>query len=276
MMGRIFLALALVWGTWTLPAQAAEERAAQMGALFEALDLEQTVEIMHEEGLRYGAQIASDMMPDADMDSWNATIARIYDAERMSGLVRREVTARMDGAQIAPLTTFFASDLGGRIVALELAARRSFLQDGMEETAQDALGAAQRQNLPVLEQIEGLISDSDLIERNVMGALNSNLMFYRGLVDGGASDLGEADILADVWEQENAVREDTDTWLRGFLLIAYQPLSEGDIEAYAALYRSAPGRALNAALFAGFNQMYEELSYLLGRAVAEHVTSAPL
>ncbi|MFY9238441.1 MAG: DUF2059 domain-containing protein [Roseovarius sp.] len=277
MMARFLPALALVFGLWlTGPAQAGEERAAQIEALLEALDLEQTVEIMEAEGLRYGAQVLRDFAPDADLDSWNETVARIYDRDRMGALVRSELATRMEGVDIAPLTAFFASDVGARIIALELAARRGFMQDGMEEAAQVALGQAEGQNLPILDQIEVLIADSDLIERNVMGSLNSNLMFYRGLMDGGASDLGEADILADVWAQEGAVRTETEDWLRGFLLIAYQPLSAEDLEAYGALYRSVEGRALNAALFGGFNQMYEELSYLLGRAVAERMMSAPL
>ncbi|MBZ8119180.1 DUF2059 domain-containing protein [Roseovarius sp. LXJ103] len=277
MMMRILPAVALAFGLlMSGPAPASEERAAQIEALLEALDLEQTVEIMEAEGLRYGAQVLRDFAPDADLDSWNATVARIYDSARMSALVRAEFATGMEGVETAPLTAFFSSDVGARIIALELAARRGFMQDGMEEAAQAALGQAEADKLPILEQIDALISDSDLIERNVMGSLNSNLMFYRGLMDGGASELGEADILADVWSQEGAVRTETEIWLRGFLLIAYQPLSAQDLEAYGALYRSVEGRGLNAALFGAFNQMYEELSYLLGRAVAERMMSAPL
>lgn len=281
MIRRAVLALALIWGglapaVWGGMALAAEDRAAQMSALLDALEPSQTIEIMQEEGLRYGAQIARDMMPDADQTSWGATVARIYDPARMEQLVRAALTERMDGVELEPLAEFFTSELGTRIIALELAARRSFLQDGMEEAAQEGLAAAEAADAPILAQIDTLISDSDLIERNVMGSLNSNLMFYRGLIDGGASDLGEADILSDVWAQEDGLRADTSQWLRGFLLMAYQPLEPSELDAYAALYRSAPGRALNAALFGGFNQMYDELSYLLGRAVADHMTSAPL
>ena len=39
---------------------------------------------------------------------------------------------------------------------------------------------------------------------------------------------------------------------------------------------SAPGRAMNAALFAGFNEMYDRISYALGLAAAQELAAEEL
>jgi hypothetical protein len=115
-----------------------------------------------------------------------------------------------------------------------------------------------------------------LVERNVTGALNSNLMFYRGLADGGALEMTRDEMLAEVWSQDDTLRAETRDWLGAFLLTAYRPLEPAELEAYITFYRSRPGQQLDTALFAAFNRMYEELSYLTGRAVARFMRSRKL
>ena len=82
-----------------------------------------------------------------------------------------------------------------------------------------------------------MIDDSDLIEFNVMGTLNSSLMFYRGLSDGGAYEATEDEIFADVWSQEEATRDSSAEWLGAFLMVAYEPL---DPRTDGRLYRDLP------------------------------------
>ncbi|RKF17018.1 DUF2059 domain-containing protein [Roseovarius spongiae] len=275
MIARVALLTAALWAL-CLPGFAQEDREAQLRRLYEALDMSGTIAIMDEEGDLYGAQIAEEMLPDADADAWAATVARIYSPERMQKLVEDEMAAALGQEDIAPILAFFEAELGERIVALELAARKAFLDPEVEEAAKARAEAAKARGDPVMDLVDTLIADSDLVELNVAGGLNSNLMFYRGLADGGALDLGEEDILRDVWAQEEESRADTQAWLRAFLLLAYDPLTLEELDAYAAFYRTDAGRALNAALFRSYNRMYDQLSYLLGQAVAQHVTSAPL
>jgi len=135
-----------------------------------------------------------------------------------------------------------------------------------------------REGDPRVEMITRFAEANDLVERNVAGALNANLAFYRGMVAGGAFDggLSESEILADVWSQEAEVRRETEEWLFPFLAMAYQPLSEDDLGAYLAFSETAPGQALNAALFAGFDAMFEAISQDLGLAAARMMTSQDL
>lgn len=257
-------------------AQQGAERSAQIDALIAALRIADTVAVMREEGLVFGREVGSDMLADGESDGWPAVVSRIYDAEKMRALVTQGIGEALGGADPEPMIAFFASPRGQEIVALELAARRAFLDPVVEESARERLETRRDANDPLLDHVDRLIEDSDLIERNVSGALNANLMFYNGLVDGGALEMSQDDILADVWSQEDEVREDARDWLQSFLVMAYDSLSETDLEAYAAFYRSPDGQALNRATFTAFDRMYEEISYLLGRAVAQRMQSERL
>ncbi|MGQ3486278.1 DUF2059 domain-containing protein [Roseovarius pacificus] len=254
----------------------ADETQAQFEALLNALQIEETVHVMHDEGVAYGKEVGADMLPDADAVSWQRVVNRIHDADKMRALVERGFADALAGEDLTPMLDFLQTPRGQNIVGLEIAARRAFLDSAVEEAARDRLEQRRDENAPVLELISQLIRDSDLIERNVTGALNSNLMFYNGLVDGGALEMSQDDILSDVWSQEDTVREDARDWMNAFLLMAYEPLEPADLQAYVEFYRTPAGRVLNRAMFDAFNRMYEELSYILGRAVARHMQSEKL
>ncbi len=247
-----------------------------MAALIDALRIDETVEIMRKEGLRYGGELGAEMLPGVNANAWQDQVARIYDTDKMAQVVTQGFETALDGKEIAEVVAFFTSETGQEIISLELSAREAFLNEDTEMAAMDAYERARDENSHLFQQVETLISDSDLVDYNVMGALNSNLMFYRGLADGGAFEMSEEDMLADVWSQEGDVRNDSEGWLGAFLILAYQPLDDAELEAYAEFYRSEQGKVLNAAIFEAYDQMYEELSYLLGRAVAQQMQSEEL
>lgn len=266
----LWLALAV-----SVPAQDAN-RTDELATLFEALDVSGTIQIMREEGLQYGDQIAAEMLPEADAAAWAGQVSRIYSPPRMQRLVENEMTVLLEGVDLAPILAFFDTPEGRRIVELELDARRAFMDPEVDAAATDRAREARAEGRPVMSVIDEMISDSDLVDRNVTGSLNSNLMFLRGLADGGASDLGEEDMIREVWAQSDQTRAETELWLGAFLLTAYAPLDHAELQRYAEFYRTEAGQALNSALFGAFNRMYDELSYLLGQAVADQLTSVPL
>ena len=67
-----------------------------------------------------------------------------------------------------------------------------------------------------------------------------------------------------MWAQEEDIRADTEEWVYSYLALAYDPLSNEDIEAYIALSRSDEGRALNRALFGAFDDLFVDISRRLG------------
>ena len=248
----------------------------QIEDLSKALRLSDTVAIMRDEGLVYGRDLGLEMLPEGDSEGWQDVVSRIHDADKMQALVEAGFAAALEGEDVAQMLAFFTSERGQEIVGLELAARRAFMDDAVEEAAMDRSERLRDRDAPILERIGRLIEDSDLIERNVMGALNTQLAFYQGLIDGGAFEMSQDDVLADVWGQEDTLRRESRDWLNAFLLMAYEPLAPEDLEAYAEFYRSPAGAALNSAVFAAFDRMYEELSYLLGRSIAQRMQSEKL
>lgn len=253
-------------------------RAAPIDELYRALDIPQMLDVMREEGLAYGEELAQDMFAGLGRDRWRAALDQIYDTDRMAAAVRPDFEAALDEADIPPLLAFFTSRDGRRILELELSARRAMIDDAVEDAARTRFRDLEEGDgdTATLRRIETFIEANDLIDANVEGALNASFQFYRGLVDGGAFDISEAEILADVWGQEEETRADTREWLFGYMLMAYGPLDEGVLDAYVALSASPEGRALNRALFAGFNRMYDEISYALGLAAAQQMRGQDL
>lgn len=260
----------------SVPPAIAAGRSAELHELTRLLGFAETVQIMREEGLSYGAELRDSMVPDASPAVWEAAVARIYDTDKMLDVVTEEFDTALAGADLAPMLAYFRGDEGQEIVRMELAARRAFMAEGIEDGARAMVAELAEADAPLLGQVDTLIADSDMVEFNVMGQLNAQLNFYRGLVEGGAFEMTEEEMLSDVWAQEEAAREDSRDWLRAFMTMAYQPVDDPVLERYAEFYRTEPGQDLNRALFAGFDRMYDELSYLLGFAVAEQMRSQPL
>lgn len=100
--------------------------------------------------------------------------------------------------------------------------------------------------------------------------MNSNVAFYTGLMAGGAFDeaLTQDQIVNDVWDQEADIRATTSEWVYGFLMLAYDPVSVADLETYTKFSASDTGVALNGALFAAFDDMFDAISFALGREAA--------
>lgn len=269
MLTRVFAALALA--LWAATAMAGD----QTERLFAALRVDETIQIMREEGLAYGDQLAQDMLPSGLDPAWSALVSRIYNPEKMALVVRRHFDAVFDSAHADTLIRFFESETGKEIIAAELDARRAFMEPDIEEAAR-ATWRETDKTTARQKAIADYIAANDLIGLNVAGALNANFLFYRGLSEGGGLEMSEEDMLKDVWSQEGETRDDTREWLFAYLTLAYDPLPLGAVRAYADLSLTPAGRTLNRALFAGFDQMYADLSLSLGLAVGSRMIGEEL
>lgn len=255
---------ALILSTFANTARASEAT----DKLLTALGMEQMIRIMREEGLTYAVELGDEMLPGGYSDSFGANVARIYDTDAMEQSVRAGFAAALDGTDINALEVFFASPLGTRIVALEISAREAMMDSAIEDAAKERARQYEAEDDAAFLKVQDFIKEGDLLEANVVGALNSNIQFYRGLVDGEAFALSEAEIVADVWEQVDATRAETREWLYAFLIMAYAPLDAEGFDAYAQLLNTPEGRVMTRALFQGFDSMYGDISYALGLACA--------
>ena len=250
--------------------------AAGIADVARALRLPDLLAVMREEGIRYGRELEAELFPGAGGGRWESLVAAIHETGRMQRIVEGRLEAELGAEPDATeaILTFFAADPGARIVALELAGREALLDDSVRDAAELAWQDMQAQDDPRLALIGRLVEANDLLEQNVAGALNGNMAFYRGMIDGGAmaATMPEAELMADLWSQEPQIRAETEAWLMPYMVLAYRPLSDADLEAYVTFSRSVAGQVLNRALFAAFEQLFGMVSRDLGLTAAQMVT----
>ena len=263
---------------WALPAAAQDDQAAKIDALFDALALQEMLLIMQEEGREYAMTLASDMFPDGDDASWAAAVAQIYDPEMMYEEVRGAFGEALEGDDIDGMLAFYTSEPGETIIDLEVSARRALLDEAVEAASKDNAAIAILDETPRYLLVHDFVDANDLIETNIVGALNSNYAFYMGLIDGGAGLPGVTSetALQDVWAQEPQIRENTTEWVYSFLLMAYQPLSDAELRTYIAFSETEAGQDINTALFEAFNGMFDDVSHALGLAASRAMISQEL
>ncbi len=251
-------------------------RASPADDLLQAIRIDDMLGIMREEGLGYGRDLSRDMLGRPATERWEGVVSRIYDIDRMREVVRDGVARGLDGAEIPQVLAYLETEEGQRIVDLELSAREAMIDEGTEAAARERFVAIEGSDDPVLLLVERFIAANDLVEANVAGALNASFQFYRGLSDGGALPMAEDEILSEVWSTEEDTRADTRDWLYGYMLMAYAPLDQEVLEDYVDLSASEEGRRMNRALFTGFNEMYDSISYALGLAAAQEMQGEDL
>jgi len=254
----LILALILPTASW----------ADQIDDLFAALQGPASVSILRDEGMANAAEMEQWMLGRPTSARWARGLESVYDVTRMETRMRAGFRTALEGVDIAPLLAFYRGPIGSRMVALELSARQAFLLSEVEEDARATW--RQGDGGPHATAIDDFIRQNDLIERNVTGALNSNHAFLVALAQ-GAPDLEtrtEPEILRDIWDEADGIRADTDEWMHAFLTMAWAPLSPQDVAAVMTLSNTPEGQALNHALFAGFDVMFEEVSHLTGLAIA--------
>ena len=275
---RLVTPLTFAVSLFTAPlwAQSADEAA--VDALLDALGMPQMVEIMREEGLAYGDTLAVEMLPSGPTDQWRMAVSAVYDTEMMYEEVRGAFAEAVAGDDIDAMLAFFTSQTGEKIVGLELSARRAYLDEAVEMASKENAAIAMMDETPRFLMVQEFVDVNDLIEANVVGSLNSSYAFYTGLIDGGAMPAGVTGetALQDVWAQEPEVRKDTTEWVYSFLLMAYQPLSDAELEAYIEFSRTDAGQDMTDALFAAFDGMFEDISRGLGLASARFMISQEL
>lgn len=237
------------------------------------LQFDEAFEVLREEGLQQAADLAETMLPRARGPTWDSALAKVYDMRRIRAAFNRALRVQLAQKPdlIADIQDFFASDLGQRVLTLEIEARRAFLDVAQEEAARVAADTPETARDPKWRLIADLIEANDLIEMNVAGGLSGSLAFTLGLQDSGAT--GEVrpvdDLVAEVWGQEAQLRADMESWLKAYFGLAYSPLTEGELATYLAFLQSPAGQHYSLSLFVAFDVTFRQISQDLGRAVGQ-------
>jgi hypothetical protein len=257
-------------------ATATEQVPGDVRAIHEALLIPEVVDVIATEGVAHGEDLAQTIFGDRPApQDWTDLVAAIYDPARMKEEVLASLAENLEGEDTAAMRAFLEAEPGRSLTALELDTREAMIDEELEQEAKEAAAVAMFQNSPRLELLRRYAEATDLVEMNVAGTMNNNVAYLTGLLDGGAltDDMTESDILADVASQEPQIRAQTEEWAYSFLLKAYEPASDADIEALIAFSESEPGQALNRAVFEAFDERFTDISRALGLAAARYMTT---
>lgn len=244
--------------------------------LIRVLEIEEVAQVLRDEGLFHGQDLNRNMLGGLGGALWDHTIDQIYNVEWMTRILGQTLDQHLKPDEKAAVLAYFETELGQKILDLETAARVAMSDPDVEEVARATYEELRGSDDEQLKLVTKFITVNDLLERNVAGTLSSSYQFYKGLADGGASEATEDDILADVWRSVDDVRLDTEGWLYGFLLMAYQPLEPEEMQSYIRFSEGRAGQALNSALFEGFDLVFNDVSYALGVALARAMNASDL
>lgn len=244
-------------------------------ALYDVLQIDSMIDVLRAEGIADAAEIAEGFSPAGGSPGWQSAVERIYDPARMRSVVADRLALvmadKVDAA--AGAVAFFAAPTGRRALQLETDARRALLDKDTEAAAHARWQEMVVQGDDRVVLIRRFAEVNDLVESNVAGAMNSSLAFYQGLAGTGGpfARMTEADILDLARGNEGETRASTEDWLFPFLALAYEPLSDAELQTYIAYSETPAGQALNAAMFATFNDLFNGVSRDLGRAVGNEM-----
>lgn len=247
--------------------------------LFEALRLPEIVDVISSEGQEDAEALAQTMFQAAPPPStWTDMVADIYDPEHLEAELLVSLSEELEGVDMAPMIAFFENEPGRTLIAREVETRVALSDEEAEEAAREAAAVAAADRSSRFDLLTRYVEALDLIEYNVVGSLNSNYAYVSGLLDGGAlgGDMTESDVLSDLWMQEPQIRADTSEWVMAFLLSAYEPVPDADIEALIAFSETEPGQVLNRAIFGAFDERFFEISRALGLVAARYMTTEEL
>lgn len=237
--------------------------------LANVLRLEEVASILHDEGLAYGENLDASILDGKGGHYFHERVAELYDKDQIKTDLNTALNAQLDPVEIKQVISFFETDMGQRILSLENSARIAMADQAIEEAARDSFTSQLGRDDIRLSEVERFVEANDLVNRNVNSAMEANFHFYRGLANGGGTGMSAHDMRAQVLADEHELRADTTSWLYGFLLMAYKPLKIEELRSYSDFSETPTGQALNRALFSGFDQIYNTISYELGIIVAQ-------
>lgn len=86
----------------------------------------------------------------------------------------------------------------------------------------------------------------------------------------------EEDLFAFFLEEEESMRADISESLLSFFLMTYEPISDQVLRDQIAFWSTQAGQDLSNAMMRAYDEVYDSLTYDLGRAMAEMLTETAL
>lgn len=244
--------------------------------LSDTLRLSELAVLLQAEGMDYGNVINLDMLAGQGGRTWQLQVAAIYHPDRITRAVDQALSAGLSDLERRQVQMFFETSLGQRILTLEYEARTVMAQTETADRLIQDLSDRAHDGDPRFVAVREFVRANDLIDLNVSGALNANYQFLASFARQSGGTTAEKDILADVWADADRVEQNISDWVYAYLLLAYDPLTVEEIARYTEFTKTDAGQAMNRALFAGFETLYNDVNRDLGKAAAQALKTQDL
>ncbi|WP_420011451.1 hypothetical protein [Tateyamaria sp.] len=233
---------------------------ADIDRLVDAMGMPALVRAFSEEGIASSPELDEAFLNGQGGAVFAETVRKLYDPARLEAELRTGLYEVLDPDMARTALLFAESDLGQRIVTLEVQGRQAMLDadvQDMVKAAGDDAGAA----------VTDFLAARNLVERNTEAAVVSQVAFFDGL----AETITQSFPPPDIEGQRAMIAADTERWLKGYYALVQSALNADEIETYTAFWATEVGTALDDAVFEVFGQSYEAISYGLGQAVGRLV-----
>lgn len=264
---------AILFALWSTVAAAAPQH---VRALYDALYLDVLVDVIVAEGQDQIRETADMYLSERSSDPFITQAGAFYAPDTIKAKLIAGLDDGMTDAQVDLALAFFTSDLGCLAAELEASARVAISDPAVEDDAMAAAARARRDADPRIAQLQSFMTDMDLVDLNLAGAMTAQYHFLMPLIEVDRLGLSQAEIFALIEESRREVTTSIQEWLIAFLYMAYRPLSDDQLAMYLQYQTSQNGHALNQALFDMFNAIDRDASAFMGTALAQALQSQEL
>lgn len=255
--------LASVLGLWVSATAALSDP--DTDQLVDAMGMPALIRAFSLDGQESGAALNAEFLNGQGGAVWAETVRKLYDPARLESELRIGLAEALDPQVARTALMFFDSDLGQRLITLEVQAREAMLDKDVADMAK-AVGT----QAPA--QVREFIETRDLVERNTDAALSAQIAFF----DGFAQATNSQPTTRDTEGLHSAIASETEIWLIGYYALMQSALREGDLETYTDFWRTQVGVAVDDAVFEVFSASYANLSFALGQAAGLLVPASEL
>lgn len=249
-------------------------RAYLLPELFEIMAIEGRSSVLSEGAVPLQGRALADFERD---------VARIYDPSAMHDAFVATLLSQLEPTPevLDDALDFAQTDLGKRVLRLEISAREAMLEDEVDEVARLALQEAREAEGDTqaarLEMIRARVDANDLTELNVSLGLNTSYAYYQGMMSENAvNGLDDEQLLYLVWAQEPEIRLDIEDWIESYFMMAYQPLSDDELQEFIDYVSTPLAQGFNRAMFRAFDALFTDISVSVGRALGRRLTGEDL
>ncbi|MAT89034.1 MAG: hypothetical protein CL532_10935 [Aestuariivita sp.] len=260
----------MVWfSLWCGVGLGAHAQTSVYDQLYAALHLNDIVKVIRDEGLEEAKSTAEIYLKSqGQIASFNSQIDSFYDITNISTFLLNGISTGLMEQDAEMALMFYTRDLGAKIASLEASARLAISDSAVESMAIEIAKSAKTKDSKRYKLLQENMKQMELVEQNLKGAFASQYGFLTELSKATDINLSQDQILSLLSGSEEDLRKEVTDWLMGYSYMAYQPISDDELQLYLDFLANTSGKALNGALFNVFNALSVKTSSALGELIA--------